>query len=231
MPKNYIDIMDSGWYARLKPCLESPYFHNLLQFIQVERQKYTIYPDTPEEAFRAFNLTPYNDVKVVILGQDPYHDGSATGLAFANSSSSGSISPSLRIIMRSVAKDYPEGYFVPKTAYGLEHWAQQGVLLLNTALTVRKGEPGSHSKAWAEFTNCVLKQLNDYNKGIIYVLWGKHALKFLEHIRITENHVLKADHPMYSGYSGKPWNGETHFKDINDILLKTNGKYALIDWL
>ena len=179
-----------------------------------------IYP-AYEDIFKAFKLCPYEKLSVVILGQDPYHDGSATGLAFANRFTPNSnLSPSLRIIKDNISKViHKSGDFAFDST--LENWAEQGVLLLNTSLTVEVSRPLSHVHYWETFTELVLRRLSRENENIIYCLWGKYANKYEKFINKESNIILTHTHPAYSLYSGKPWKCD-HFSKINEILNKKN---------
>lgn len=185
---------------------------------------FKIYP-SPQNIFKAFRECPYNDLSVVIVLQDPYHDGSATGIAMANEFVT-NLSPSLRIVKDTISRTVYKGadfYFDPT----LIKWCKQGVLLLNTALTVEEGKPGSHSLLWKPFTEMIFRKLSDINSGIIYCLWGKHAESYEHLINKSSNTILKATHPAYASYRGIKWDCD-HFNEINKILKENNNLY--INW-
>ena len=187
----------------------------MIRNIASSKKKY--YPDK-KDIFRAFELCPLEKLKVVILGQDPYHDGSATGLAFSNRSDSKSISPSLRNILQEVEDNAYDGFKLEQDL-NLERWAKQGVLLLNTALTVEKSNPGSHAKLWDEFTKNVIKKISDEIPAIVYMLWGKHAKGYLEYISRETNFILASPHP--SPFSaGRGFFGNKHFSKCNEVLVQ-----------
>lgn len=222
-----------SWAGRLKEILRSPNFQALGQYLARERQAHIVYP-AAKDMFKAFRLCPWDKLKVVILGQDCYHNGMASGLAFANdvpAELGDTISPSLRVILDSIVKCVYGGSNELKTAYNLEYWAEQGVLLLNSALTVRKGEPGSHVRDWRWFTRTVLNYINCNAPGTIYCLWGKHAKGFRDAIEEPAwNHILEYDHPAYAAYANLEWTGGECFNEINRILEASNGIGATITW-
>lgn len=178
-----------------------------------------IYP--PQiNVFEAFKACPYEKLAVVILVQDPYHDGSATGLATANSLEQKTLSSSLRIIKDTVSRTIYKGDkfdFDPT----LLKWAKQGVLMLNTALTVESGHPLSHTNLWRQFTLLLLSRLSEYQSGLIYCLWGKNASLYLPLINQDSNLILQATHPVYASYRGMTWDCD-HFIKINNHLKKIN---------
>jgi len=181
-----------------------------------EKSKYTVYPPGGL-IFNAFRLTPFDRVRVVLLGQDPYHgQGQAHGLCF--SVPQGIVPPpSLVNIFKEVEKDMG----IPVPSHGnLERWARQGVLLLNATLTVRANQPGSHQrKGWETFTNAVIRKLSENRVGIVFLLWGKFAQEKEELIDTNRHYILKAAHPSpYSAYNG--FFGCRHFSKTNEILRK-----------
>ena len=208
--------MGTGWYNAMLPLLQSSYFQSLREFLNRETKLYRLFPSY-EVIFKAFKETPLETVRVVILGQDPYHDGSATGLAFANAKIS--LSPSLRNIMKEVKRDIYNDAPNFKFDSSLESWAKQGVLLLNTALSVRYRDAGSHMQSWMPFTNYVLGVLGKQSPNIIYLLWGKHASNF-KHM-IKSNYILEAGHPSPLNTS-TPFVGCGHFSKVNEILKELN---------
>lgn len=217
--------MNASWKNVLKNEFTKPYFQNAVTFIKTEKaQGKTIYPPG-SLIFNAFNQTPFNEVKVVLLGQDPYHGkGQAHGLSFSVPDGI-KPPPSLVNIFKELHSDI--GMPIPATG-NLTKWAQQGVLLLNAILTVRANEPGSHSKiGWTEFTNAVIKKISDEKEGVVFLLWGKFAHEKQVLIDETKHHVLKAAHP--SPYAAdKGFFGCRHFSKTNDLLMKQG--LDPIDW-
>ena len=174
-----------------------------------------IYPEQID-VFKAFQECPIDKLSVVILLQDPYHDGSATGIAMANEPNT-RLSPSLKIVKDNICRTIYKGRefdFDPT----LVKWARQGVLLLNTALTVEAGKPLSHKFLWARFTQCLLAKLSEQNSGIIYCLWGLEAkkLEYFIHNKVS-NTILYYTHPVSAAYSGSAWDCD-HFVKINEQL-------------
>tara|TARA_R100000951_G_scaffold10686_3_gene8999 strand:- start:261 stop:977 length:717 start_codon:yes stop_codon:yes gene_type:complete len=204
------------WYPLLAPIVSSVRFKEVITYIQTCKARgKVIYPDT-KMTFRAFKMCPLSKIRVVILGQDPYHDGSANGLAFANNEDTLRISPSLRQLTKAIEHDYKDTLCVDFD-YTLEAWAAQGVLLLNTALTVEKGSAGSHLEVWRGFTRSFLKALSSQRSNIIYVLWGKKAQFYSQYI--TGNNVVIAPHPAADLYSGKKeFETSGTFREINSLL-------------
>ena len=187
------------WYPLLEPIVSSDKFKPITSEIKRCKQTFTkIYPETTK-TFRAFKLCQLADTRVVILGQDPYHDGSATGLAFANSNKSSKISPSLSWIVK--ALEYEYNTVCIDFDYDLQTWAKQGVLLLNTALTVVKGYAGSHTELWRPFTQELITQLSLNKNNIIFVLWGKKAQEYSKFIH-GDNKIITAPHPAADAYTG-----------------------------
>lgn len=205
------------WYPLLQPLLESKGFENIRTEIKTRKANgVKVMPDT-RLTFRAFKECSYEKLQVVILGQDPYHDGRANGLAFANSDGLGRVSPSLRNIHKCLETDFD----VLEVAfdYTLESWASQGVLLLNTALTVVKGNPGAHVELWRPFTERFIKSLTESRDGIVFMLWGKKA-QYFEKFIVGNQHVLKAAHPAAEVYSGGKAGFFTckHFSKANELI-------------
>lgn len=222
-----VNLLGDSWYHALENYLISGSFSKLGAIVADQRQKTTIYP-AREDVFRCFRLTTYVETKVVILGQDPYHDNSADGLAFSNSRVD-KISPSLANILKEIDSEFPED--VDDILHGrldrqdLKRWAGQGVLLLNTALTVAKGKPGSHMKLWEEFTSEVINAVNMKN-NIVWILLGKEAQKWSSLITNPTHAVLTAPHPAAEIYSGgtSGFFGSSIFKSANEELDKRNLK-------
>lgn len=216
--------LNNSWDKILKGEFEKEYYLNLREFLKNEYIRYTIYPNM-YDIFNALKYTSYEDVKVVILGQDPYHGkGQAHGLCFSVRDGV-PFPPSLKNIFLEIKNDL--GIEVPKSG-NLSKWAHQGVLLLNTVLTVREGMAGSHqNKGWEIFTDEVITKLNERKEAIIFVLWGNFA-KSKKKLITNPNHIiLEAAHPSpLSAYNG--FFGCKHFSKINSILKEKN--QTLIDW-
>jgi len=193
-----------------------PYFERIMQFVESERAAgKTIYPPI-QDVFNAFNLTELDKVKVVILGQDPYHGpNQAHGLCFSVLPSV-KTPPSLVNIYKELASDI-SGFTIPQHGF-LQSWAEQGVLLLNTVLTVEQAQAHSHAKiGWEQFTDVVIKQVSDHCEGLVFLLWGSHAQKKGKVIDTQKHHVLCAPHPSpLSAYRG--FFGCKHFSQTNQIL-------------
>jgi uracil-DNA glycosylase len=218
--------IEQSWKQVLKQEFSKPYFQQIVTFLKTEKlQKKSIYPPG-SLIFNAFDQTPFQNVKVVILGQDPYHGpGQAHGLCFSVQDGV-QPPPSLINIFKEIEADI--GIGMSARNGNLIKWAQQGVLLLNAFLTVRANEPASHSKiGWEEFTNSVIKKISDDKKGVVFLLWGKFAQQKQELIDETKHFVLKAAHP--SPFSAdKGFFGCRHFSKTNELLVKQG--FEPIDW-
>lgn len=203
----------ASWKETLKNEFSSPYFQNLKNFLVEEKKKHVVYP-IGSLIFSAFNRTPFEKVKVVIIGQDPYHgQGQANGLSFSVSNDV-SNPPSLKNIFKELNSDLDIP--VPQTG-NLEPWADQGILLLNATLTVRANTPGSHQKkGWETFTDAVIKAISDNKKGIVFLLWGNYAQTKEALIDQNKHFILKAAHP--SPLARGAFFGCKHFSKTNKIL-------------
>lgn len=214
-----------SWSPILKPLFAQDYVRKLSHFVQEERKQYKVFP--PENlVFNAFKLTSFPDIKVVILGQDPYHnDGQAHGLSFSVPEGI-SFPPSLKNIFTELVSDIP-GFFYPKTG-DLTNWAKQGVLLLNATLTVRAHQAASHQKmGWEEFTDSIIKKISEEREGVVFLLWGSYAQKKSIFIDPSKHLILKSVHPsplsVYRGFYGCK-----HFSQTNSYLLQQGVRP--IDW-
>ena len=208
-----------NWKEWIATQQKKDYFKNLSDFIKEERKQYKIYP--PEtEVFQAFNWCDWDNVKVVILGQDPYHGlGQANGLAFSVNDGI-TFPPSLRNIFIEVEKDTGEAIPI---GGNLERWAKQGVLLLNDVLTVREKQPGSHQKkGWEQFTDAVIEKLSDEKEGLVFLLWGNYAQKKGKKIDATKHLVLTSGHPSPMSANQGKWFGNQHFSKTNAYLVQHN---------
>ena len=180
------------WQTFLDTELAKPYMQETLQYVADRRAAgVTVYPKD-EQVFSAFEATPLNEVKVVILGQDPYHgEGQAHGLCFSVLPEVKKLPPSLKNMYKKLATDI-EGFEIPHHGY-LQSWAEQGVFLLNTVLTVEQGQAHSHKHlGWEQFTDAVIALINQHCDGVVFVLWGAHAQKKGKHIDTSRHHVIKA---------------------------------------
>jgi uracil-DNA glycosylase len=218
--------MEASWKEALKQEFTKPYFLEIVTFLKMEKSAgKTIYPPGPL-IFNAFNQTPFDKVKVVILGQDPYHNpGQAHGLSFSVPAGV-KPPPSLVNIYKEITNDI--GIEMPVEYGNLTHWAEQGVLLLNAILTVRANEPASHSKiGWMNFTDAIIKKISDEKTGVVFLLWGNFAQEKQILIDETKHFVLKAAHPSpFSVHKG--FFGCKHFSKANQILAKE--RLEPIDW-
>ena len=217
--------IQESWKQALEPEFSKPYFHNIVVHLKTERtQGKTIYPPG-SLIFNAFNTTPLDKVKVVILGQDPYHGpGQAHGLCFSVQQGVPP-PPSLVNIFKELKEDV--GMRIP--AHGnLTHWAEQGVFLLNASLTVRAGEPMSHAKiGWASFTDTVIKTISERKKQVVFLLWGKFAQEKRSLIDESKHLILRSVHPSpLSAHGG--FFGCKHFSQTNEYLVSKG--MDPIDW-
>ena len=215
--------LQNDWDALLQPESQQEYYLALRKFLKEEYRNHTVFPDM-HDIFNAFKLTPYNAVKVVILGQDPYiNPNEAHGLAFSVQPTA-KIPPSLANIFKELAADL--GYTIPSHGC-LENWAKQGVLLLNTVLTVRHKVSKSHANmGWEQFTDSVLQKLNQKNAPLVFMLWGKVAQTKLKILTNPQHLILTAAHP--SPLAGNAFFGCKHFSQANEFLQKNN--LPPIDW-
>ncbi|GAA0891107.1 uracil-DNA glycosylase [Fulvivirga kasyanovii] len=213
-----------SWKEHLENEFNKPYFHNLVNFVKNEYKTYTVYPPG-KEIFNAFGHCDFDAVKVVIIGQDPYHGpGQANGLCFSVSDGIRK-PPSLLNIFKEIKNDL--GKEIPESG-NLERWADQGVLLLNATLTVRANTAGSHqNKGWEDFTDAVIKKLSDEKEGLVFLLWGAYAQKKGAVIDEHKHYVLKCAHPSPFA-ADRGFFGCKHFSKTNEYLKKT-GKTE-IDW-
>ncbi len=221
--------IDLSWQEHLQSEFEKPYFKDLQKKVEEEYTLHTCFP--PKELiFNAFNACTFNSVKVVILGQDPYHGvGEANGLAFSVNDGI-KIPPSLRNIYREInaAQEY---VFEPieQTSGNLERWAKQGVLLLNATLTVRKDTANSHKHLhWQQFTDAIIQTISKESENIIFLLWGNFAQKKLHLIDTTKHYVLTSGHPSPMSANQGKWFGNKHFSKTNEILKRLGKKP--IEW-
>lgn len=216
--------MHASWKTVLADEFKAPYFKDIAKFVEEERSAYTIFPPNGE-VFTAFDLTPFEDVKVVILGQDPYHgEGQAHGLSF-------SVKPGVRpppSLLNIFKEARNDGVLTGKPGGCLKPWAEQGVFLLNSVLTVRSGVAGSHQgKGWETFTNAVIRKLSARETPLVFILWGKHARDKKALIDLERHTVIESAHPSpMSADNG--FFGSRPFSKANEALIAA-GRPA-IDW-
>ncbi len=215
----------SSWKEALSPEFEKPYFESLISFVKAEYANHICYPKG-NHVFSAFDHCPFDKVEVVIIGQDPYHGpGQANGLCFSVNDGI-PMPPSLINIFREIETDLGKPF--PKTG-NLERWADQGVLLLNAVLTVRKGEAGSHQgKGWETFTDAVIQKISDEKKDVVFLLWGGFAKKKGQRIDRERHCVLETGHPSPLSANRGLWFNNKHFSQANEFLASKGKK--LIDW-
>lgn len=207
--------IESSWKEVLKDEFEKPYFQEIASFLHKEkREGKTIYPPGPL-IFNAFELTPFDKVRVVIIGQDPYHGaGQAHGLSFSVPDGI-AIPPSLKNIYKEIESDLG---IAPRQSGNLEHWAKQGVFLLNAILTVRANQAASHSNiGWQKFTDAVISKISQQKKGVVFLLWGNYAKGKRELICSNGNLILEAAHP--SPLARGAFFGCKHFSKTNNFLI------------
>lgn len=217
-------MIQNDWLEPLSPEFRKPYYAELFKFVQSEYASGKIFPPA-DDIFNAFHLTPLHEVKAVILGQDPYHnDGQAHGLCFSVKPEV-EIPPSLVNIYKELHDDL--GCYIPNNGY-LTKWAQQGILMLNTVLTVRAHQANSHrGMGWEEFTDAAIRVLNEQDRPIVFILWGSPAQKKAQMLNNPKHLILKAPHPSpLSAYRG--FFGSRPFSQTNAFLEK-NGVEP-IDW-
>lgn len=216
--------IEESWGRKLRAEFEKPYFTHLAAFVKEAYQKTKIFPH-PKNVFRAFELCPFDQVRVVILGQDPYHgEGQANGLSFAVPAGV-RLPPSLQNIYKELESDL---HIAPRQDGDLSTWAKQGVLLLNATLTVEAQKAGSHQgKGWEEFTDAVIQKLSDEREHIVFILWGNYARKKGAAIDRSKHLVIESPHPSpFSAYSG--FFGSKPFSKTNAYLVEHG--YPPISW-
>ncbi|HGE5779507.1 TPA: uracil-DNA glycosylase [Bacillus pseudomycoides] len=217
-------ILKNDWEPLLAPEFEKPYYQKLRQFLKEEYSTHVIYPKA-NDIFNALHYTSYEDTKVVILGQDPYHGpDQAHGLSFSVQPGV-KTPPSLQNMYKELHADL--GCEIPNNGY-LVKWAEQGVLLLNAVLTVRQGEANSHKgKGWEHFTDRVIELLNEREKPLIFILWGRHAQAKKKLITNSNHHIIESVHPSPLS-ARRGFFGSKPFSKVNDLLSSMDEKK--IDW-
>ena len=218
-------MIDNDWLPAVEAEFKKPYYKDLYQFVRKEYETHQVFPPA-EDIFNAFHFTPLKNVKVLLLGQDPYHNvHQAHGLSFSVPTDQKEIPPSLQNIYKELQADL--GCYIPNNGY-LKKWADQGVLLLNTVLTVRAHAPASHQgHGWEQFTDAIIRAVNEQDRPIVYMLWGKPAQSKIPMLTNPKHLILKAPHPSpLSAYRG--FFGCKHFSQAN-AFLEENG-IEPIDW-
>lgn len=207
-------MIGNDWDTVLSHEFKKSSFKELQFFLKDERREHSIYPQK-EAVFNALKITSFKNTKVIILGQDPYHgEGQAHGLSFSVEDKSLKIPPSLKNIYKELESDL---HIPPADHANLTSWAKQGVLLLNSVLTVRQGEPASHrKKGWEEFTDYIINELSEKKENLVFILWGNDAKKKGALINKEKHLVLESAHP--SPFSVKNFKGNKHFSQTNDYL-------------
>lgn len=219
-----MEFFKNSWDSKLEEEMAKPYFLDMLNFLDVEYSNKKIYPPRGK-IFNALKTTPFGNIKVVILGQDPYHGyGQAHGLCFSVNRGV-ALPPSLKNIYKEMEDDL--GIIQPNHGY-LQSWANQGVLMLNTVLTVEEGKPNSHAKlGWQTFTDQIIKIANTQESPIVFLLWGRNAINKAKFINQNKHLVLTSVHPSpLSAYGG--FFGCKHFSKCNDFLVKN--RLEPINW-
>ena len=220
-----MSAISNDWLEAINSEFHKPYYKELYSFVKEEYSKTVVYPPS-EDIFNALHLTPLKDVKVLILGQDPYHgENQAHGLSFSVLPTQKDIPPSLQNIYKELNSDL--GCYIPNNGY-LEKWAKQGVLLLNTILTVREGEALAHKgKGWEIFTDRVISALSERDDPVIFLLWGNHAQSKAELIDKSRHYIFTAAHPSPLSAS-RGFFGCRHFSKANETLISL--VKSPIDW-
>lgn len=218
-------MIENDWLTCLQEEFRKPYYKKLYQFVKDEYNTRVIYPPA-DDIFNAFHFTPLSEVKVLVLGQDPYHgEHQAHGLCFSVLPDQPELPPSLQNIYKELESDL--GCYIPNNGY-LKKWADQGVLMLNTVLTVRAHQAGSHQgKGWEQFTDAIIQAVNAQDRPIVYLLWGRPAQSKIPMLTNPKHLILKAPHPSpLSAYRG--FFGCKHFSQTNEFLQQNGIKP--IDW-
>lgn len=221
-----VAVLPACWQAHIGDEFTQPYMQSLREFLRAEREAgHRVFPPSAQ-CFAAFHATPFARVRVVIIGQDPYHgEGQAHGLSFSVANGQ-RLPPSLRNIFREISSDCQ---VAAPTSGDLSAWAAQGVLLLNSVLTVRAGEAASHQKqGWEQFTDAAIAALNAHREGIVFLLWGGYAQRKGQLIDRQRHHALTAAHPSPLAANRGGWFGSRHFSQTNTLLRAQHS--PAIDW-
>lgn len=219
-------MLGEDWFDFVRLEINKDYFVALAKKVSKERRGYTVYPNSPD-VFKAFKLTPLKSLRVIILGQDPYHDGNASGLAFGSTNNN----PNLQKIMKQLDFYAEFGEFEMNIGRepSLEYLAKQGVLLINRVLTVRRRVARSHSGyGWERFTAYVLQKISRTQGGKVFMLWGKDAQEVSKYLDPNGNLILMAEHPAAACYAKRPWHDMRCFTEANEYLKGLNQQ--IIKW-
>lgn len=236
-------LFEKGWFNKLRPFIDSSEFDKIIDYLKAEKKQGKLITPLDINCFRAFKECKYDNLKVVIIGQDPYPGLKnkvleADGLAFSYTRTTpddNHIPKSLKVIFKEVERDYYNNiteYADVINDTNLSRWSKQGVLLLNTALTTIVGTAGVHADIWAPFTKYVLNTISENNPGTIFMLWGGFAQSYVKFINDKTNHILLAPHPAAQFYSGGKitFSECGHFTKANKIIEESNGKEYCIKW-
>jgi uracil-DNA glycosylase len=236
MTEKIKSCFEEGWWQKMSPFFINGGFDNIAQTLNTQKnQGFEVTPKF-DDVFRAFKECPYNKLKVVILGQDPYYQkGVADGLAFSGRYHLLSCPTSLKLMINAIEREVYDGFAIPfneeYTNPDLTRWASQGVLLINCALTTLVGKTEQHMDLWAPFLRHLFNTLRNDNTGIIYILLGKHARQWRVLINPIRNHILTATHPASAAHSERNvWDSEGVFLKTNMLLEQMNGPEAKIIW-
>lgn len=200
----------NDWYEVIEPIVKTEDFKQKWQALGKRMKTHTVYPEK-DNIFRCFRETPLNNMKVVLIGQDPYHNGTATGLCF---DTNGIGTQSLNQIYAGYTKEYPHNFNTNMMSGKLEHWANQGILMLNTALTVDKGNAGSHIAIWENFMKKLFKYFNTIDRPIAYIAWGNKAIEFCKNLNNPKHEIFTAKHPASAVYTKGTWDSNGTFKNV-----------------
>jgi uracil-DNA glycosylase len=215
------------WCHPLNSLLTSPYMTKLLSFLEGSFDTKHIRPNQ-KNVFKAFRLTKFSDLKVVIIGNEPYHNYNSTGIAYANPDTFMDVDPPLAKIEQCIERTV-YNHFKLSIDTELEHWCEQGVLPIYTSLTIEQGLPGSHRIYWKNFLREVITTINNEKMGVIFLLWGKEAndLKYLINDKVHD--IMSYHEPTLAVQMGKDWKCP-HFKEVNNLITERNGKEFNINW-
>lgn len=223
---NRRNLFGDSWFNQLRAEFHKPYWEVLGKKVAIRRTETKVYPEK-EDVFKAFKLTPYEHVKVVVIGQDPYFNGTADGLAFSSKDDM-RMPPSLRKIYDAIEKDIKFGLYLEERT-NLEHWAKDGVLLLNSILTVDANNPASHhGYGWEIFMGRILEVLRQHNKDLVFMLWGTFARSLRERVENGKHIILEAEHPALAAKENRNWNNNACFSKANKFLEQKG--YGEINW-
>jgi uracil-DNA glycosylase len=221
------------WWPYFRAEFDKPYVIKIAEEVAILRTHHKVFPE-PENVFKAFKMTPPNSTKVILVGQDPYHDGiNATGLAFEcggrKSGKQHDVTPSWNLMLKGYDQQYPTSFATDLYMGDLERWAKNGVLLLNSALTVEKGLPGSHKRIWAPFIKMVIETIAKSQRPKAFVFLGRQAQEFQKFVKVPHFSIYR-EHPMAAGYKDPPrdWEHGDCFKVVNDFLKQTGQEP--VDW-